>query len=416
MPANLTTVNDLMKEVYRGQLREQLNQETIALKRIQSSSNGITNEIGGKYVTYPIHTSRNNGIGSRREGQALPIPGNQGVVAARVGLKYAYAAAGLTGQSMALTNTNPQAFAKALDTEVNNLRLDIKKDMNRQVYGTGNGAIATVSAAGSTGTITVADARLVQPGEKIDIIRLSGGNYASTVAASSIATPILVSATNTTGTNTITITGATPTVAIGDIIVRAGSGIDASGNLEMTGLAAIVSDTGVLFNIDPATQPVWKATNVNNSGTNRALSEGLMIQVVDAVRTNGGGTDLSLILTSLGVRRSYFNLLSQTRSTVNTQEFTGGFKGLAFTTDSGEIPVISDPDAPLNTMWFLTESTFTYYREAEWDWLDQDGDVWKQNVDANGRYDSYVAYLYEYHELAVDHRNANGVLKDISES
>jgi hypothetical protein len=387
MPATLTTANDLLKEVYRGQLREQLNQEQVALKRIQSSSAGISNEIGGKYVTYPIHTGRNNGIGSRREGGALPIPGQQAQVAARVGLKYAYGAIGLTGQVMALTDSNPQAFAKALDVEMNNIKLDLGKDMNRQVYGTGNGAIATVRATSGTNVIPVADARLVQFGEKIDIIRLSSGAYASTVLASSIATPITVTNIDlTAGANTITISSGTPTIAVGDIVVRSGSGIDAQGNIELTGLAAIISDTGTLFNVDPTVQPVWKATNNNNGGTNRALSEGLMVQTAHAVRQQGGR--LSLMLTSLGVFRSYFNLLSQTRSTVNSQDFKGGFTGLSFSTDLGELPLVPDPDAPLNTIWFLNEDSFTYYRDQEWDWIDIDGSIWKQNVDANGRYDS----------------------------
>src|SRR5690606_21016721 len=128
--------------------------------------------------------------------------------------------------------------------------------------------------------------------------------------------------------------------------------------------------------------------------TPRALSEGLMIQMVDRIRTRGGTT--SLILQSLGVRRAYFNLLSQTRSTVNTQEFTGGFKGLAFTTDQGEIPVIADVDAPLNTQYFLNEQTFTVYRDEDWHWLDRDGSMWKQVRDSSGDYDAWYARLAEY--------------------
>jgi hypothetical protein len=415
VPATLATIDALLKEVYRGQVREQLNQEIVALKRIQGSSAGITSDIGGKYVTFPIHVSRNAGIGSRLEGEALPVPGQQGMVPARVGLKYGYGAFQITGQAIRLSDSDPQAFAKAMDVEISNLKLDILKDMNRQVYGTGNGAFATVRAVGTTtAVIPVADARLAQIGARIDIIRLSGGAYSSTVLASTVATPVTIIAVDlTAGANTITIS-TTTTVAVGDIITRAGSGISAAGNRELTGLAAIVDNTSTLFNINPATTPAWAAVVAGNAGTNRALSEGLMIQMVHQVRVNGGKT--SLIIQGLELERSYFNLLSQTRSTVNSQEFTGGYKGLAFTTASGEIPVVSDPDAPLNTQWFLNEDTFTYYRDEEWDWVDQMGSYLQQVVDANGRYDAYVAYMREYHELGIDRRNTNGVLRDLAGS
>lgn len=415
MPATLATIDALLKEVYRGQVREQLNQEIVALKRIQGSSAGVSSDIGGKYVTFPVHVSRNAGLGSRLEGEPLPIPGQQGMVAARVGLKYAYGALQLTGQAIRLSDSDPQAFAKAMDVEISNLKLDILKDMNRQIYGNGNGALFTVRAAATAATvIPVADARLAQIGARIDIIRLAGGAFSSTVLASTVGTPVTITAVDlTAGANTVTLSSAA-TVAVGDIITRAGSGISAAGNRELTGLAAIVDNTSTLFNINPTTTPAWQAVVAGNAGTNRALSEGLMIQMVHQIRINGGKT--SVIIQGLELERSYFNLLSQTRSTVNSQEFTGGYKGLAFSTGSGEIPVVSDPDAPLNTQWFLNEDTFTYYRDEEWDWVDQMGSYLQQVVDSNGRYDAYVAYMREYHELGIDRRNTNGVLRDLAGS
>jgi hypothetical protein len=199
-----------------------------------------------------------------------------------------------------------------------------------------------------------------------------------------------------------------------DIIVRVGSGVAAAGNRELTGLAAIVSASGTLYNIDPSVEPEWKATVDDNGGTPRALSEALMIQMTDDIRTKGGST--SLILQSLGVRRAYFNLLSQLRQTVNTQEFTGGFSGLAFTTDRGEIPVVADVDAPLNKQWYINEDALTYYRDEDWHFIDRDGSMWKQVRDSNGDYDAYYARMVEYHELGTDRRNTHGLVSDITEA
>lgn len=406
MGATLATVTPIMKEVYGPKIVDQLNEEVFTLTRIQKSKSGVTNEVGGKYVTFPIHITRNNGIGSRLEAEALPVPGSQGYDAARVGLKYGYGGMQLTGQSISLTDSNPKAFATALDEETTRLANDLKKDMNRQVYQDGSGTIGVVSTAGtSVNTATVSDARLFQINEIVDIITTP-----STVAVQArTVTAINVS------TGVVTLSGAAFSTTVGQIITRTGSGPSASGNRELTGFKASVSNTGTLFNIDPTVDTIWQAVNNNNAGTSRALSEGLMINVVDTIRTNGGTT--TAIFTSLGVRRSYFNLLSQTRQTVNTQEFTGGFKGLAFTTDNpGDIPVLSDVDAPLNKMWFINEDDFTYYHDEDWHWLDRAGSMWQQVRDTNGVYDAWYAQMVEYHELGIKQRNSHGVLADITES
>jgi len=406
MPATLATIESYLKEVYQGRIREQLNDEIVALKRITRSGAGVTNEVGGKYVTFPIHTRRNSGIGSRFESEALPAPGQQGHAAARVGLKYAYGGVQLTGQAISLSDTDAKAFAKALDNEVEGLKNDLKKDMNRQIYGTGNGAIGVATGANTAAVAPVADARLFQIGMVVDTQTGTTIDNTGLIVASVDLTP---------GANTVTFTTTPGTaLAAADIIVRKGSGIAAGGTKELTGLAAIVSDSGTLYNIDPTTEPEWKASVSANGGTPRALSEALMIRMTDDIRTKGGST--TLILQSLGVRRAYFNLLSQLRQTVNTQEFTGGFSGLAFTTDRGEIPVVADTDAPLNTQWFINEDAVTYYRDEEWHFLDKDGSMWKQVRDSNGDYDAYYARMVEYHELGTDRRNSHGVIKDITEA
>jgi len=404
--ASLATIESYLKEVYQGRIREQLNNEIVALKRITRTSSGVTNETGGKYVTFPIHTRRNSGIGSRFESEALPTPGQQGHAAARVGLKYAYGGIQLTGQAISLSDTDSKAFAKALDNEVEGLKNDLKKDMNRQIYGSGNGAIAVVTGANTAGVVPVADARLFQIGMVVDTqTGTTVDNSGLIVSAVSLAA----------GANTVTFT-TTPGVATAnnDIIVRKGSGVAAGGNRELTGLAAIISASGVLYNVDPSVEPEWKSTVNANGGTGRALSEGLMIKMADDIRTKGGTT--SLILQSMGVRRAYFNLLSQLRQTVNTQEFTGGFSGLAFTTDQGEIPVVADSDAPIGKQWYVNEDALTYYRDEEWHFLDKDGSMWKQVRDSNGDYDAYYARMVEYHELGTDRRNSHGLISDITEA
>jgi hypothetical protein len=408
MPASLTTVNSITKEIYQGKIQEQLQNEAVGWKRIEHTSDGVTSEVGGKYVTFPVRVSRNSGIGYRNELEQLQAGGQQGYASVRVGLKYGYGRTRLSGQLIELADSNAQAFASAMDMEMNYLKTDIGKDVNRIFYGDGTGTLGVSNTAvGPGNTVGVSNTQYFEVGQVVDVVSSNG----STAKATNRTITAIVTTTAPQGTLTLDngVSGATGTgtgtfsTVVGDLVVRQGNY-----GREPNGLKSIVSATGTLFNIDPTVQTKWQAYVNGNSGTNRALSEGLMIQVTDQIRLNGGQT--SLILCSLGVRRAYFNLLSQQRRYTNTTEFAGGLKGLAFN-NGREIPVVEDVDHPFNTMYFLDEDSFKIYQDGDWSWMDKDGSTWKYVHD----FDAYEAILKKYYELGVNRRNANGVLQDITE-
>lgn len=402
----LAVVDAVLKEVYEPRMRDQLQSETITLKRIEQTSEGVTSEVGGKYVTFPIRTRRNHGIGARAENTVLPVAQSQKYAAARVSLAYLYGAAELTGQAMELADKNFQAFVSVLQQELDGLRQTLSKDMNRQTYGTSVGILATANGAGSTTTFvcTDAQAQYLEVGMIIDIFDTSaaglmtGGPFEITGIASAA------------GTTTVTYTGASgAATASGDTLYRAGSR-----NLETIGFREIIDDTGTLYNINPSTEPVWKAVDNNNAGTPRALSEGLMIRTADDVRKNGGKT--TVIFTSMGVRRAYFQLLVQQRKYVNTKEFEGGFTGLAFTTDAGEIPVVADWDCQANRMYYVNEKELKLYREADWSFMNRDGSNWQRKITSAGNFDAYQTMMYKYCQLGTHRRNSHALLDDITEA
>lgn len=401
MPATLTTVSAILKEIYEPQVREQLQNEAVALKRIEKSSEGVVSEVGGKYVTFPLHTRRNSGIGARNEMEALPSAGQQGYAAARISLRYLYGLVRLSGQTMELADKNYQAFASALDQEINGLTNDLRKDQNRQVYGDGSGAVATAATATvTTNTFPATTAMWAQLGMQVDIIDgTTLGNATPTVKASNRQ----ITAINT-GNNTITFDGAAISTAVGDILVRTGNV-----NREWYGFGAIIKTSGVFQNVDPAVEPTWAALVDSNGGTNRALSEGLMILMADNIRANGG--NVTAMFSNLGVRRAYFNLLSQQRRFTNTTEFDGGFKGLAFTTDQGDIPFVADIDAPKNRIYFVNEKEITLYRESDWSFMDRDGSKWQRVIG----YDAYEATMYQYSQMGTHRRNTHGLISDLTE-
>ena len=399
MGSTLASIDATLKEVYEGDVRRQLMDETVALKRVTRSSDGVSNETNGKYVTFPVHVRRNGGLGSRNESEALPTAGQQGYAAARLALKSDYLGIELTGHSIDMSDTNPKAFAKSLDEEMERGRTDFKKDLNRQIYGNGSGAITTVRAVVTSTTIPVVDARLFWVGSHvIDVVTAP-----STVVASA---RTVTARDLTPGANTITVSGAAITTVVGQLITLTGSV-----NREITGLGAIIANSGVLYNINPATEPEWTSEVDSNGGTPRALSEGLMLRLVDRVRSRGGKT--TAVLTDDGSFRAYWALLSQLRGFTNTQDFSGGYKGLSFSAGASEIPVVSDFDAPLGVMHFINEDDITFYRDEDIHWLDRDNSILKQKVDASGRYDIWQAHMVERHELGIGRRNTHAKLTDI---
>ena len=414
MPTTTATLTAVTKEVYEGKLRKQFNDEVVLLKRIQRNGGGstITNTVGGKYVTFPIHVYRNNGIGARREGENLPVAGNQGTAPVQVKLKYQYGSVALSGQSLRLVDKDFQAFISALDLEMNGLKTDLAKDLNRQIYSDGTGAIGVTSTVGANVTATVT--RGIQNFQINEIVDIwTAANLATEAATPGSASPQQAAVTITAvdyAAGTITVSPSVTWVA-GNVVVRTGSA-----NREWTGLGAIVASSGTLYGVDPNTYPVWKSVVDGNAGTNRPLSESAMIRNVHAVRTNGGKT--SLLLSSLGVQRAYWNLLVQARRFSNTKEFTGGYTGLVFTTDQGEVPMVADIDCPYNKLYGLSEENIRLYRDADWEWMDYDGSMWDRlpGSVAGTIKDAYGATMFQYSELGTDRRNAHFVMNDITES
>ena len=403
--ANINSITPILKERYTPRIVEQLENFTVLMTRLTKSSEGISDEFGGKYVYFPIHVGRNSGIGSRFEDEVLPAAGQQKYDGGRIRMKYGYGSIRVTGPSVALSDSNPKAFAKVITEETDGVIRDLGRDFNRQLFGNGNGALGYFSAGSAGATATVARARGFGVDDLVDIYDNVGAKTASNKR---------VLAVNLV-TGAITFDSAT-TVVSGGFATRAGSGPDTvKGNREITGLNSIIDDSSVLYDLDPALQPVWKAHKRTKRASPVTLEEDMTL-LTDTIFSTGGKTNL--MITSQGVRRAYAKELMTLRQTVNRTEHEGGFSGLKFTSDgpSGEIEMLVDLDAPKGEIQFLDMSDLTLYRDKAWSWLDRDGSMWKQDVSGGGPKDAWRAEMTEYHELAISRRNTHGKIVSITEA
>lgn len=407
----MTTADNILKEVYEPRVRDQLQSEIITLSRIQKTSEGVESDaIGGRFVRFGVRVQRNQGIGARNEMEALPNPKTQDYRSSNLKLAYLYGAIQLSGQLFELAESNVQAFASVLDQEMEGIREGLKKDTNRQTYGTNTGILAVATGAGSTTTFVTTNAQYLEIGMFIDLYNSTDTNSANVLANANVQ---ITNITAAAGVSTVTFGTTVTSTATGFFLTRTGSR-----SKEMLGFEQIIAGltntnvlgdgTGALFGITHAT---WTG---NMDSTAGAISEGRIINLIDLIRQRGGTTTVGFC--SLGVRRAYANLLEQQRRYVNTTTFTGGFKGIAFTTDYGDVPLIADFDCQPGRLYLLNEKEIKLYQAGDWSFMSRDGSNWQRFIDSAGEYDAYRARLYKYCQLGTHRRNSHGMMTSITEA
>ena len=412
----LTFASEAIKLVY-GDLHEQLYDKTPALQLIESSSSNITRN--GKEVVFDTHIGRNQGIGARNVREKLPTAGAQKYKQAHLYLTNLYGAIEVDGQLFEQAAEDYQAFINVVDMEIKGLKRDLAVDLNRQIYGDGSGTLADVPSdivpddeSGPFG-VYVDDASYLQEGMIIDFITAEGVVNAPAAPGHFEVISVEIGASgpyDAVYLNRSAYGAAMTGGTYGNKLVRASNGANSYGK-EWTGLAAIVDDTSVLHEIDPAEYRTWKATveALGSEGTPGTLTELDLINLVQKVDSKGG--DVDVMLASPGVYNAYWNLLQGFRQFTNTAGLTGGQRSFTFEALGKPIRFVSDYAAPKGTLYALSSKEIVLNRKKDWSWMDRDGSMWSRVADT----DAYEARYFQYSQLGTYRRNAHAVLKNIAE-
>lgn len=417
MGLTLTTADKVLKDLYKD-LREQINQQFFILNQV--AENG--EDIEGRKAVHAVHISRNNGVGARGDNGTLPTAGNQGYQNVNVPVRYNYGRIELTGPVISAMKSDRGSFIRAVKSEMDGVKKDLSRDINRQIWGTSDGVIAATATTTNSTTVNLASTTTATQirqlwadgGSKVDI---------GTVAApTQQASGLTVSAFDASAL-TITVSAAVTTTSAHRIF-RSGAGGASSntgnpgdGQYEYTGLQTIVDSSGTLHTIDPATYPVWKATEDGNSGTNRAVSENLINKNIHAVEI-ASGERVDVLVGSDGVSRAVANLMQSMRRNIDNVDLQGGYSGIRWDTPAegmgrgGPIALIWDRDCPANSLFGLSTDALVHYVSEDWSWMDADGAVLARVSNK----DAYEATLYRYAELACKQRNAHFKIVDLTEA
>ena len=419
MPATLSTVDAILKDDYKEYL-DNLNNANFILSQVETRKDTVQ----GRIARHAVHLGRSSGVGARAENGTLPTAGNQAFATVPVPVRYVYGRIQLSGPTIKQAVTDRGAFIDALDAEMEGIKNDAMKDVNRQLWGTSNGVIAqcgtttaatTVVLASTTGS-TALRQLFFDGGMVVDI-----GTVASPTTVASARTITSVDETN----KTIAISGAAVTTSASHFVFRSGAGGASSntgqpgdGQIELTGLQTIVDDSAVLHTINPSSQPKWKAYVNSNSGTNRSITETLITGSIMKTLTNSGKKP-SLLVSAEGVNLAISNLLLSLKRNMEQTSLKGGYAGIQFYSpsvsgkgDEAPTALYADFDCPNNRLYGINPDVLVYHQVGDgFQFMDLDGAVMNRKPDT----DAYEATLYAYGELACKQRNAHFVIKDITE-
>jgi hypothetical protein len=400
MSQTLSNFDEALKIDYLPVIREQLNNSTAFLSKVQRNQR----DVSGKRWQMTAHYQRNSGVGAGAE-TGLPTAGQQAYKNPYGVVKYNRGRIQLSGPVMEASANDKGAIVRALDSEIQGVTRDLEKDINYQLMNDGTAVRALVNGDPGTGTTLTLDGpgtNYFFDGMKIDIVDPTTG-----VPCTS-STSLTVSTVDSTTEVTLS-AAANADVADNDYVTRAGATDQAGTSYEMMGIKGIVDDgtyVTTLHNLSRTTYPWWKCSTFStddNGGTLRDMTLPLIQTAMSAVEKNGG--KVGMILSDHAMRDAYAALVVADKRYVNTMNLDGGFTALEY----NGIPWVAEVDCQPNAVFFLDMEHLFLMQMGDWKWMDKDGAVLSR---VSGS-DAYEAALVWYADLATDRPRSCTFLRDV---
>jgi hypothetical protein len=387
----LAAADAILKDLYVGPIVEQLNQKTYLLDQIERDADHIDHT--GRRAVVPLHKNRNRGRRSIADGGTLPTAGAQVYLDAIVPLRYHTYAIELTDQLIEASKSAEGAFISGLTAETQGVAVDMRKDINRQAFGLGNGVLAKALKTSKAFELKVQnefEMQYLQVGDTVDVLVESTGATTNGVVGAEI-TERKPAESKVTLSKELSAELAAETYAI-----------YVSGNRsnEMDGLRNITENERTLHSVSSATagNAFWKGNTVE-AGTSQAkpavAGESLFEQLADNVGAQGNG-DVEIFLTSRGVRRRLADSYqSQKRfNDAKAVDVHGGYSAIMV----NEIPVVADDDAPLQYAFGFNKSALKWFEQTKPGWLEmENGGIFHLKVAGTGQFASIWQAFFKWY-------------------
>ena len=412
---DLSAFDKVLKDVYGPAIQEQLNQLNVFSDFIEEDDSVTWT---GRQVRYPIHISRNQGVGAATEGSRLPRAGAQGYAEIIIPCKFNYGRIRLTAQVIKQSMSDRGAFTRAMESEMTGIVRDLANDLERQRWGSGTGVLALVNGQQNFSATTwvavdsnygmsgVANgARFLNPNMTVVVL--------DPTTDSTIEATMTVVAIGSTGSY-FTI-GATTDTTLSDNarIVRynvdVAAGTTNNLNYESMGLLGLIDDgtyCNTMHNVNRTTYPIFKSPVISSVG---ALSLDVIQRGCDATDELGKGNfgQNGHLFSHHSVRREYLKLLGYDRryTGADLRSPDGGTKQAALKR-GGEITYGDRPwhvakHCPYGTLFGILKGSVVRYALVKGEWADEDGRILRNVFD----YDTWDAFYRIWDNLHTDRPN-----------
>lgn len=350
--ADITTATqvDILKHDYLPVAQEQLNNKVSPwYTRLEKSTKHVYGDKIIKAITY----GQSGGVSTAAETSNYPTSGGTYPKQFEVVTKNLFGILDISKKAKKASENNRGSFVNLVTQQVKALTNSLSLNVDRQLYGDGTGIITQVNHGGGYSgatAIVVDDETNLMEGMIVDIL-----NHSSHAVEADAVRITDVNRSN----HTITIGTSSTVTDDADICIQD------SYNLEMTGLNAIFSDTGNIYNLSRTTYS-WLVPYM--LGSIGVLDELDIQKAIDYVNDFTIG-DIDFLVCSPGVRRSYQQLMGSLRRNIEPMTLEGGFKTMSY----NGIPLLGTRRVGAGKMMGLTTKYFFEGNMGDWEWDNEGG-------------------------------------------
>jgi hypothetical protein len=413
--ATITTADAILKELYLGPIVEELNQKAYIIDQLERDSDNV--DFTGRKFVVPVHYGRNAGKRAIKDGGAFAAAGSQKFKDATGYLRYMSMSLQVTDQLMKTTQSNEGAFVSALEAETKGGATDLRKDINRQMFGRGSTGGLCAAPSATTGVKKTSkskklefnlesDLQYIEVGDIIDVlVETTGKIETEGVEAAEVTEKKTSSKEVTLGTS------------LGGELAAETYQVYISGSYgnESDGLRNICETGRELHGINSSTAGLkfWDSNTVKvgaKASEPAVATEDSFIQLFDQVGAKGNG-DVEVCLTTRGIRRRLAALYQSQKRYNDAQavQIHGGYSAIMV----NEVPVVIDDMCPLGYAFAFNKSAFKIFEQGKPGFFEgPDGHCWFPTPESGGVYAaSWKAYLIWYMALGCVAPNRTGRLE-----
>lgn len=396
----IAQISALLEKLILPTIQNQLFNKTVLLKYFKKNVGGVTFNNDKIYIT--ALTSGHSWVGFTGATGAI-TSGKSTDQQMVVSAKYGYGSHIIWDSTIQTAKGKPGALISLVKKLGNDLEMEFKKSLNRQLFGDGKGTLTLINGAGvATATQTVDSTRHLRVGQTVEI---------GTVAEIEAGTADEVTIQTINSATSITLTAVATTADNDSIVIKGAYNTTDSQYEELDWLGNLVSNNTV--DAGSSFQGIARATNDwTNSyveATSAVLTEA---HIVDLLTDIGEFGTTDLIITTTTLRNKYSTLLASQKRFMNTVDLKGGFKWLEVSIWEQPVPMVADYDCTAWVLFALDTSTFSLAELNKLQYLSDGSWAIMTNVynSSGERIPAFQTTMKFYGNLVVTNPRANGKL------